>query len=192
VPATRRKPTEQRRREIAAAALRILGEHGPTAFTTAALAEAVGVTTGALFRHFASLDEILDEVVRDAVERIEATLPPADLPPVERLRRLAALRVAALRLEPGLAWLLRSTQAARVLPARARSRLAALARRTRAVVLRAFDEARAAGTVRKDVPREALVLLFTATVHELGARPQGRGAPGPAAALDALFHVLAP
>ena len=53
-----RKPTEVRRREIAAATLRVIGQQGASELTTANLALAVDLTPGALFRHFASLDEI--------------------------------------------------------------------------------------------------------------------------------------
>ena len=56
-----RKPSAERRVEIAQAVLRIIGEQGITSFTTTALAKEIGVTSGALFRHFASRDEILQE-----------------------------------------------------------------------------------------------------------------------------------
>jgi AcrR family transcriptional regulator len=191
MPPTRRKPKQVRRREIAAAALALLGERGPTAFTTAALARAVGVTTGALFRHFASLDEILDEVVRGAIERIQGTLPDPALPPLERLRRLAASRSEVLQAEPGLGWLLRSEQAAQVLPPAARRRLRDLAERTRAHVLAALCEGAAAGRVRADVDPRTLVVLFTATVHALGSGRSGRGGPEPSVVLDGLFRLLA-
>ena len=67
-----RKPAAERRQEITLAVLRIIGERGLTSLTTATLAEEVGVTTGALFRHFASFDEILRETVRHGIRRMES------------------------------------------------------------------------------------------------------------------------
>ena len=82
---TLRKPTADRRREIAQAVLRIIGERGLTSLTTAAIAAEIGVTNGALYRHFSSLDEILIETVRQGVVKIESTFPDPALPPIERL-----------------------------------------------------------------------------------------------------------
>ena len=83
--ATTRKTGAERREEIACAALRIIGEEGLTALSTAKLAGAVSLTTGALFRHFDSLAEIYEEMVRCALQRVGETFPPGDLPPLERI-----------------------------------------------------------------------------------------------------------
>ena len=133
---TTRKPTGKRREEIARAVLRIIGEQGLTSLTTATLAAEVGVTTGALYRHFASLDEILAETVRLGVERLEATFPDESLPPLDRLVALARNRVRLLGNDPGLAWLLRSEQAYLTLPTDAAERLREIAGRSREFLLR--------------------------------------------------------
>ena len=62
-----RKPSAERRVEIGEASLRIVGGRGVTALTTANLAREVGVTTGALFRHFDTLEDILREAVRQGL-----------------------------------------------------------------------------------------------------------------------------
>jgi AcrR family transcriptional regulator len=106
-----RKPASVRREETARAVLRIVGERGYPALTTATLAEEVGVTTGALFRHFASLEEILRETAAHAIGRIEETFPDPSLPPMTRILQLAKNRMRVLGPDPGLSWLLRSDQA---------------------------------------------------------------------------------
>ena len=53
-----RKKTFERKKEIVEAVLRIIGERGLTSLSTKTISEEVGVTTGALFRHFPSLEEI--------------------------------------------------------------------------------------------------------------------------------------
>ncbi len=71
------------RTDILAAARRLFTEHGYSATTTGEIAEAAGVTVGALFHHFEGkpglfrsvfeqLEGELDAKVRAAVERLEA------------------------------------------------------------------------------------------------------------------------
>ena len=67
---TLRKPSVERREEIAAAALRLIGERGRTALTTANLASELGLSSGALFRHFATLDDVLRGAVALGVRKI--------------------------------------------------------------------------------------------------------------------------
>ncbi len=193
---TIRKPGPERREQIASAALRIIGRLGPSGVTTAGLAEAVGLTPGALFRHFKTLDAILDEAVRVAESQVEATFPEATLPPLERLRRLAHARVELLSKEPAIAWLLRSGEARSALSAPAAKRLRGLVRRSRACIQTALTEAVAEGRIRSDVPLDGLLLVYTSTVHALigqpGARKRGPGRMPPAAAVDALMTLLAP
>lgn len=53
-----KQTTEVRKAGLVAAALRLAAEHNPTHITTADLARAVGITQGAVFRHFASKEAI--------------------------------------------------------------------------------------------------------------------------------------
>lgn len=55
---TTRLPTETRQAEIVAAALRLAQTNSPAAITTNDLARALGLSQGALFKHFASKDAI--------------------------------------------------------------------------------------------------------------------------------------
>jgi AcrR family transcriptional regulator len=194
VTATTRKPSAARREEIAWAALAIIGREGIGAFTMARLAEAVGVTSGALFRHFDSRQEILEEAVSRAEARIAATFPDPGLPPLVRLRALAEARIALLSEEPGCAWLLRSEQALLAVPAAARRRLEALAGRSRAFLAQAIEDGVAGGLVRADVPSDVLLLAFTATVHALIGLPglQGRASAPRERALDGLLRLFSP
>lgn len=164
---TTRKPSAVRREEIARAVVRIVGERGLTALTTATVADEVGVTTGALFRHVASRDEMLEEAVRLAEERIEGTFPDPSLPPLERLLELAQGRVRLLTAEPGLAWLLLSEQAFVTLPSRAVDRLRGLAERTGSYLLHALRDGVREGTIRDDVEPETLLVIVRGAIHAL-------------------------
>jgi len=162
---TTRKSRATRREQIVAAVLRIVTEEGIGSLTTTALAREIGVTSGALFRHFNTRDEILEETVRYVAETIDQTFPDPSLPPVERLLQLASSRIEVLASQPGIGWFLHSDQAALSLPPAAIERLGDCARRTRAFVLGALKDGVGAGIIRGDIPAEHLLVMFLGTIH---------------------------
>ncbi len=91
---TARKPTDVRRTEIADAALNVVATRGIAALTTRVLADAVGLTTGALFKHFASRDALFLGMAERVSDLLHATYPDEALPPRERLVRLAHSRLS--------------------------------------------------------------------------------------------------
>ena len=194
---TPRKPSSERRREIADAVLRILGERGLNSLTTTAIAGEVGLTSGALFRHFESMDEILIEAVREGSARIDATFPEGSLPPEERLLALARARIRVLGADRGLAWLLTSEQAFLVLPGEAVDLLRDLVRRSRAYVLQALRDGAVEGTFRADIKPEILLVPVMGTIHTLiggqSVRKLSAGSrPDAEPVLGALIRLLAP
>jgi len=188
-----RKTTDIRRREIAGAALQLVGEHGPRALTTARIAERVGVTSGALFRHFPTVEAMLDEAVDQGIEALESTFPDPALPPSQRLRTIASARVNLLSRRPGIAWLLLSDQVHLLVSEASVGRLRALVQRSRSFLLEALRQGIADGSIRDDQPPEALLVVFTGTVHALiGSRGVHRDPDRPNPTLDTLFALLAP
>ncbi len=199
-----RKPAAIRRLEIADAALELIGERGVGGLTAAALAERVGLTAGALYRHFESLEAILGAAVARALEHLEATFPPMALPPEVRLRRLAEARIALFSEHPAIAWLLLSDQVGVTVPPESVVELKALAKRSRTYLLDAMRSGAKTGTLRSDISPEALLIVFTGTIHALaghvGARragsdpkaPSVRGSAKAPDVLAALFLLLSP
>jgi AcrR family transcriptional regulator len=59
-----RLSTEERQAEIIAAAVRLARESSPALITTRDIAEAIGVTQGAVFKHFPTNDAIWQAVMR--------------------------------------------------------------------------------------------------------------------------------
>jgi len=92
-PKTRKPKGEghARRAEILAAAERIFVEHGYEGATIRKIADAVGLSSTALYMHFADKDAILHEICVNAFETLRAShrdrLSDA-LPPEVRMRRL--------------------------------------------------------------------------------------------------------
>ena len=194
-----RKSSPVRRREIAAAALRLIGEEGAPALTAARIAREVGVTAGALFRHFESVEAILVAAVELAVEDVEASFPDEDLPPLERLRALLLARIDLIRRRPGLAWLLLSEQVFLSVPGPALASLRALVSRSQKFVRRALSEGVAQGELRDDLGIDVMQALFTGVVHSMAnrrgvhARPRGKPtprSPKPERVLDTLVELL--
>lgn len=164
---TNRKSSAIRREEIAVAALRIIGERGIASLTTTTLAEEVGVTSGALFRHFKSREEMLQEAAQYALAKIDSTFPDPTLAPLERLLALAENRVRIVGADPGVAWVLRSEQAYLSLPADAVARLRDLVMRSKRFVLAALRDGCADGTIRNDIEPEILFVPVMGTIHAL-------------------------
>lgn len=173
----RRKPGDERRREIADAALKIIAEQGLGRFTAMAVARETGLSDGALFRHFASMEDI----VVAAVDRVEEILfegfPPTDADPVERLGAFFRHRVAVIAANPGVARLVVSDDLARAGPPSAAKRATAFRQRSTAFVRDCLEEAARRRMLGPGVtPVEARVLVFGALLA-LGHAPQ-LAAPG--------------
>lgn len=138
---TPRKPAEDRRREIADAALRLVAEHGLGKFTSLAIAHEVGLTDAALFRHFPSKDAIVDA----AIDRIEEILfegfPPEAEDPLERLGAFFRRRVEVIRAHPGVSRLVATDELARAGSPEAVERVAAFRRRSTGFVRACLQEA---------------------------------------------------
>ena len=166
--------------------------------TTTTLAEEVGITSGALFRHFVSREAMLQEAAQVALAKIEATFPAPGLPPLERLLALARNRLRVVGSDPGVAWVLRSEQAYLSLPDHAVAQLQDLVRRSKRFIMEVLREGAANGTIRADIEPEVLfvpvlgtihALIGMAGVHQTAARTRGAT---PARVLAALEILLAP
>lgn len=166
-----RRSSEDRQVELTNAALHIIATQGIAALTTRNLAAEVGLSTGAIFKHFASIEVLLGAVVARVEAVLDATYPPATLPPVERLARFVEARSTAVGNQLGILRLVVSEQFQLALPQRGSARLAACVQRTRAFVLACMRDGQATGAVRSDVPAEALVPIVIGTVQMLALAP---------------------
>ena len=100
---TVRQPTEERRRQIADAALKVIAERGLGRFTTQAIAAEIGVTDATLFRHFASKEDIVLAALDRVEERLFAGFPPEDPDPLVRLERFFRFRASLVAANPVIA-----------------------------------------------------------------------------------------
>ncbi len=166
-----RKNTAERKKEIVYAVLKIVGERGLTSLSTKTIAEEVGVTTGALFRHFPSLQEILREVTRFAILQIEETFPDESLAPLERIKLLAKNRIMLLNSCNGLAWLLKSEQAFLTLPEDSVESLRSIMKRSKRFLLKSINDGISKGSIRNDIDPEVLIVPIMGTIHSMIVLP---------------------
>ncbi len=73
----RHLPADERRAATVAAVLDLAAERNPSDITTAAIAQRMGLTQGALFRHFPSKEAILQAVMSWVAERLLARVDAA-------------------------------------------------------------------------------------------------------------------
>jgi AcrR family transcriptional regulator len=156
-----RKSTEERRAEVAAAALRIVGEQGVQGATMARIAEAVGISGPALYKHYSSRDKILEAAMDLLLQRVIAWVDSATDPnALERLRELGTRHASniAMNYEGVVAPLFEFAASG------PRSHLSSqLALRQRAVLHRFVDiilEGQAQGSIRGDIDVQAAAWIL--------------------------------
>lgn len=99
-----RLPTEERQAEIVAAALKLAREHSPVAITTSDIAAAIGVSQGAVFKHFPTKDAIWLAAMRWVRERLLLRLHEAaraETSPIHGLEAVFRAHVAFVIAHPG-------------------------------------------------------------------------------------------
>lgn len=100
-----RKSADVRRREIVAAVLRLATEVGPDRLTLQAVADAVGLTQPAIFRHFANRETLWVEVAHTVAARMRAVWQEAEAPeasPESGIRRLIVAHMGLVAAEPAI------------------------------------------------------------------------------------------
>lgn len=100
-----RMSSDRRRQEIVAAVLRLAVEVGPDRLTTQAVADAVGISQPAIFRHFPNRTAlwcgVAETIAATMRARWEEALADAETPH-DAIRRLALAQLATVAAEPSI------------------------------------------------------------------------------------------
>ena len=99
-----RLPTEERQAEIVAAALKLARDISPVAITTSDIATAIGITQGAVFKHFPTKDAIWLAAMKSVRERLLLKLDEAARAETSAVRALETMfraHVAFVIAHPG-------------------------------------------------------------------------------------------
>lgn len=97
--------TEVRKEQFAEAALSIIGEHGLRGLSVARVAHRVGLVPSAVYRHYATKDDLLDGVlalIRDRLSGNVTTVCDENTEPLECLRRLLMRHIQLIRENQGI------------------------------------------------------------------------------------------
>lgn len=167
-----RLPAAERKAQIVDTALRLADEHGPDALTTEMIADAIGLTQPALFRHFPRKDLIWTAVAerlrRDMASARAGAVGPV-MPAAGCIVAIAVAQAGAIEATPGLAAILFS----RELHARNAELRAGLAENQKALhaeLVSAIARGQSEGALRPDIDASDAAFLVIAVVQSLALR----------------------
>lgn len=176
-----RKPTAERKEDILDAAARIVVRQGIAALTMATLASEVGVTSGALFRHFDTRDAILVALAQRTAEQLRADLVESAAQDARAaLGEFIRARLGTVSRAPSAPVMVLSPDVFLALPEEGRDALASVVKATFAHVARLIERGQREGSFREDVtPMSAATVVLGALAIRALARvvaPRGLSA----------------
>jgi AcrR family transcriptional regulator len=165
----RHLPAAERRAVTVEAVVELAAEQNPGEITTAAIADRMHVTQGALFRHFASKDAIWEAVMHWVAERLLARVDRAAAGATSPLAALEAMFLAHVDFvarHPGVPRILfGELQRADDTPAKRRVRTIIARYRERLVDL--IERGKAKGECAADLDSDAAAMLFIGSIQGL-------------------------
>jgi len=187
-----RLPTEERQAEIVAAALRLARDMSPALITTSDIAAAVGVTQGAVFKHFATKDGIWLAAMGWVSERLLVALEAAASEAGSPLAALAAMfdaHIAFVVAHPGVPRLI-FHELQRPADSPIKQQVRNLLKAYRQLLRQQLDAAVAAGEVSAAVDVEAAATLFVGVVQGLVMQSMAAGNAATVKSQSrSLFHL---
>lgn len=157
-----RRSSKERRALAIDAVIDLASGMNPADITTAAISERMGLTQGALFRHFPTKDAVLQAVMESVSERLLSRIDEAvreETAPLEALRAIFMAHVGFIESNPGVPRLLFS-ELQRTEETGAKRAVAAFLEASATRILVQLDEAKKLGLVSPDIcPRSAAMSL---------------------------------
>ena len=162
-------PADERRAVTVEAVIALAGKQNPSDITTAAIAQQMGLTQGALFRHFPSKDAILLAVMEWVAERLLGRVDKAIESAPSPLAALEAAFMAHIDFvvkHPGVPRMLfGELQHADVSPAKLMVRT--MIRGYSSRLQRLIEDGKAQGELAADLDVEAATTLFIGSIQGL-------------------------
>ncbi len=189
--ATARLPTEERQAEIVTAALELARETSPALITTSDIAAGVGVSQGALFKHFPTKDAIwlaaMGWVRQQLLKRLEDSASKA-ASPMEALAAMFRAHVGFVTSHPGVPrFIFHELQRAADSPVKQEARK--LLQGYRKLLRQQLEAAVARGQVCAKVDLDAAATLFVGVVQGLVMQSMLSGSAVIKAQADAVFAI---
>ncbi|HHS93980.1 MAG TPA: TetR/AcrR family transcriptional regulator [Rhodobacterales bacterium] len=166
----RRKSASDRKAQIVETAIRLSAEIGPDRVTTQHLANEIGVTQPAIFRHFATKSDIWSAVgERISRDFTQLYTQPDDLgqdDPHSKLHRLVSAHLAHISLNPAIPAIL-SSRELQAENATLRKTFAALLNARHESIAGLIRSAQKSGLHRAEMAAEDAAHLLTSAMHGL-------------------------
>lgn len=162
-------PADERRAATVEAVVGLAGEQNPSDITTTAIAQRMGLTQGALFRHFPTKDAILEAVMAWVGERLLARVDKAAAASASPLAALEAVFLAHIEFvseHPGVPRMLfgELQRPGETLPKRL---VQGAVRQYGERLRRLLDAGKSQGELDAELDCEAAAVLFIGTVQGL-------------------------
>ncbi len=166
-----RKSAEDRRADIRQATLALAFELGPDRVTTSRIAERLGLTQPAIYKHFPAKEDLWKSINEHLAGRIDGNIDTAEAEAtghVDRLRRLVIGHLQLVQETPGLPVVMvaRPEKGAQVL----QSGLRASMTRYFGAISAAIAEAQTGGDFRDDIATQDISTLILGVVQSLVLR----------------------
>lgn len=164
-----RLPTEERQAEIVTAALRLARDTSPALITTTDIASAVGLTQGAVFKHFPTKDAIwvaaLQWVRGELTQSLRAAAAEAPTP-LDGLSAMFRAHVDFVVAQPGVPRLI-FNELQQPADSATKQEVRAMLQGYRKLLLDTLEQAVAQGQVVADLDREAAATTFVGLIQGL-------------------------
>ncbi|MDD2453466.1 MAG: TetR/AcrR family transcriptional regulator [Synergistaceae bacterium] len=171
-------PAEERRAVIVETVLTLAAEGNPSEITTAAIADRMGLTQGALFRHFSNKDAIWEAVMTWVSERLLERVDHASLSalnPLEGLEAVFFSHISFIDEYPGVPGIFfGELQRSEDSPARRQAKT--LMEKYSGRILRMLDAGKKAGLIDKKVESRVAAGLFIGIIQGLVLQSRLSGA----------------
>lgn len=188
----KRRSSKERRALAIDAVIDLASGMNPADITTAAISERMGLTQGALFRHFPTKDAVLQAVMESVSERLLSRIDEAvreETAPLEALRAIFMAHVGFIESNPGVPRLLFS-ELQRTEETGAKRAVAAFLEASATRILVQLDEAKKLGLVSPDICSRSAAMSLVGSVQGLVIQAMLSGRVGDiGAGADGVFAV---
>lgn len=162
-------PAEERRAATVQAVVELAAEQNPAEITTTAIADRMGLTQGALFRHFPSKDAILEATMAWVSERLLATVDKAAAgaaSPAAALEAMFMTHIDFVAKHPGVPRML-FAELQRSGETLAKRMVQTLVRQYEQRLRRLMEAGKAQGELHPELDVAAAAVLFIGTIQGL-------------------------
>lgn len=164
-----RLPSEARQAEVVAATLNLMATQSPATITTSDIAQAVHVTQGALFKHFASKDALWLATMSWVEDNLLGLLRQAEsqaATPLAALQGIFDAHIGFVARHPGVPRLIFS-ELQQPGDSAIKQKVRGLLQSYKQMLVRVLTQAAQSGAIASDVDIDAAATLFIGTVQGL-------------------------